>query len=83
MGNIALVDDSEVRRQKRGGLTWADAALDTPHGRIRSGWWLADDKVTIEVAVPSGAKAEVRLPSGASHHVGVGRHRFCEPRTNS
>jgi alpha-L-rhamnosidase len=62
-----------------GGLTWAEATLDTPQGRIESGWRLADDKVTIEVTVPSGTQAEVRLPSGAHHHVGVGRHRFCEP----
>jgi alpha-L-rhamnosidase len=62
-----------------GGLTWAEATLDTPQGRIQSGWRLAVDKVTIEVTVPSGAQAEVRLPSGAHHHVGVGRHRFCEP----
>jgi alpha-L-rhamnosidase len=62
-----------------GGLTWAEATLDTPHGRIESQWRLADDKVTIEVTVPSGTQAEVRLPSGAHHHVGVGRHRFCEP----
>ena len=66
-----------------GGLTWAEATLDTPHGRIQSGWRLADDKVTIEVSVPSGTQAEVRLPSGAHHHVGVGRHRFCEPWTNA
>ena len=58
------------------GLDFARAALDTPHGRVESGWRREGDTVLVDVTVPEGVDAEVVLPDGARHRVTGGVHRF-------
>ncbi|UDY34908.1 glycoside hydrolase family 78 protein [Dermatobacter hominis] len=47
-----------------GGLTSAEAELDSPRGRIRSAWELDDGVMRLEVTVPPGSQATVVLPDG-------------------
>lgn len=66
----------EVRPQPGGGITTADARLDTPYGPISSSWQLDDGSFTLDVTVASGTEAKVTLPDGAAAVVGPGTHRF-------
>lgn len=68
-----------VAPQPGGGLTWARRTLETPYGTIAASWTLADGVFDLVVDVPTGSTAEVVLPSGATHTVAPGRHRFAEP----
>lgn len=45
-----------------GGLTEAETALETPHGRIAVRWELEGDQLTVEADVPSGITGILRLP---------------------
>ena len=45
-----------------GGLTSAEARLQTLYGEAVSGWSLAGGKLTVSVAVPPNARGTVRLP---------------------
>jgi alpha-L-rhamnosidase len=45
-----------------GGLTSAEARLDTMLGRVESGWALVQDSLEVKVAIPPNARATVRLP---------------------
>ena len=59
-----------------GGITSAEAALDSPHGRIEVAWRQDDNgRAAIEVLVPPGTDAEVDLPDGQHHTPGPGRWR--------
>ncbi|MBP6997570.1 MAG: family 78 glycoside hydrolase catalytic domain [Phycicoccus sp.] len=62
-----------------GGLTWARAEHDSPHGLVSSAWRIDDDAFTLDVVVPPGCRAHIRLPSGATHDAGSGRHSWIEP----
>lgn len=44
------------------GLEWAEAKLDTPVGRVRSGWRREEGILILELEIPEGASAEVALP---------------------
>ena len=46
-----------------GGLTSAEARLQTMHGETASGWALADGRVVVSVTVPPNARGTVRLPA--------------------
>ena len=59
-----------------GGLTWARAALETPHGTIATDWSLTDGVLALRVDVPEGVEAVVRLPGADDVEVGAGSHRF-------
>lgn len=50
-----------------GGLTWAEASFDSPHGRIASSWRVTDGRFTLTVTVPPGTTAEVVLPDGTRY----------------
>jgi alpha-L-rhamnosidase len=62
--------DAEVAAYRRfrvepipgGGLSWAEAVLDSPYGRIESSWRHENDRFELTVTVPPGAEAEVLLP---------------------
>ena len=58
------------------GLEWAKGNVTTPHGKLSVSWSVAGDEFSIDVEVPSGAHAEVRLPDGGRKTVGEGRHNF-------
>lgn len=63
----------------RRGIGSASATLHTPYGLAAAGWVLADGEVRIHATVPTGATADVVLPSGASFAVGAGEHTWSEP----
>lgn len=66
----------EVRPLLGGDLTWAEAQLDSPHGRIQSRWWRHGDGLHLEVEVPPATTALVALPGGEGTFVGPGVHQF-------
>jgi alpha-L-rhamnosidase len=59
--------------------TWARAALETRHGTIATDWSLdGDGRLNLQLEVPEGVEAQVRLPGGTEKVVGAGRHEFVE-----
>lgn len=46
-----------------GGLTFARAALDTMRGTIQSAWQINDGKLHLDLTVPTGSRAAVKLPA--------------------
>jgi alpha-L-rhamnosidase len=70
LGGIRPVDDWPAYRrtviapQPGGGLRWARASHDSPYGLIESHWRAEGGCFELEVAVPAGSTAEVRLPDG-------------------
>jgi len=75
---IQLMDDHPAYRRFRvaprpgGGLSWAEAAHDSPYGRIESSWRIVDDRFHLTVSVPPGTVAEVVLPDGSTTEQGPG-----------
>ncbi len=73
----------DVRPTVGGGLTHASATLRTPYGTASSSWRLegagTDQRVLLDVVVPPGATARVRLGDGSTEEVAPGRHRFGWP----
>jgi alpha-L-rhamnosidase len=65
-----------VEPRPGGGLSWAEAELDSPYGRIRSSWRITDGVFELSVNVPSGSSATVVLPDGSCAAVTVGYHQF-------
>jgi alpha-L-rhamnosidase len=51
--------------QPGGGLTSAEARLQTLYGEAASGWSVANDRITVSVTVPPNARGTVRLPSAS------------------
>jgi len=45
-----------------GGLTHANASVESMYGRLASGWEIADGKFTLRIEVPVNTTAAVRLP---------------------
>ena len=72
------MDDHPAYRRFRvaprpgGGLSWAEAAHDSPYGRIESSWRIVDDRFHLTVSVPPGTVAEVVLPDGSTTEQGPG-----------
>ena len=52
-----------VQPQPGGGLTSAEARLQTLYGETVSGWALADGKVTVSATVPPNTHGTIRLPA--------------------
>ena len=65
-----------VAPQPGGGITEAETALATPHGRVAVAWRLDDDRLHVEVEVPEGVEAVVRLPGQDEQTVSGGSHVF-------
>ena len=80
IGGISPIEAGYVRvlvaPQPGGDLTWAAASLDTRHGRIAVGWKLQDELLTVDVEIPEGVSAVVRLPGREDEEVGPGAHRI-------
>ncbi|WP_375425619.1 family 78 glycoside hydrolase catalytic domain [uncultured Friedmanniella sp.] len=69
-----------VAPQPGGGLTWARASLQTRHGRVAVSWSLAaDGDLDLELDVPAGVRAVVRLPGVPERELGGGQHRLSAP----
>jgi alpha-L-rhamnosidase len=77
---IELVEPAYRRFRVRpcpgGGLTSAEAAHESPYGRIESAWRLSGDEFALRVVVPAGTEAEVVLPDGTTTSAGPGEHVF-------
>jgi len=59
-----------------GGITSARTHHDSPHGRIDVSWKIDDaGQGVIDVAVPAGTVAELRLPDGPDEVLEPGEHR--------
>jgi alpha-L-rhamnosidase len=67
-----------IRPRPGGGLTWAEAAHESPYGRIESAWQLDGDQLRLRVVVPAGTKATVVLPSGRHETAEQGTHTYVE-----
>ncbi|WP_179218656.1 alpha-L-rhamnosidase [Saccharibacillus sp. O23] len=53
-----------IRPYVPAGLDWIEAELNTPVGRIFSGWRREDNRLTFAIGIPEGASAEAVLPVG-------------------
>ena len=60
--------------QPGGDLTWASSSLKTPHGTVSIDWKLDDGRLIVDVNVPEGATAVLRLPGRGDLELGAGRH---------
>jgi len=58
-----------------GGITHARTQHDSPHGRIAVAWAISDGRGRIDVTVPSGTEAKLRLPDGTEDSLAAGVHR--------
>lgn len=67
-----------IAPQMVGNLTWAKATYNSPKGLIDCHWTASPDRShwTIDVTIPKGTDAEVRLPDGTVRHVYSGSHTF-------
>jgi alpha-L-rhamnosidase len=65
-----------VRPRPGGGLTWAEAAHESPYGRLAVSWRLDGEGLELRVDVPAGTSAEVFLPDGRTEQAGPGSHVF-------
>jgi len=59
-----------------GGLAWARAEFESPYGVIGSAWRIEGDVFVLDVTVPPGTEAEVRLPDGRAFRARPGAHTF-------
>jgi alpha-L-rhamnosidase len=82
VAGVELLDDHPGYRHFRvaprpgGGLTWAEAAHDSPYGRIESSWRIDGDTFRLTATVPPGTTAEVVLPDGTRHEQGPGTRAY-------
>ncbi len=57
-------------------LSWAEASHHSPHGLIRVRWEREGDRVRLDLVIPQGTEAEVRLPGARllrhAESIGVG-----------
>ncbi|HEV7812132.1 MAG TPA: family 78 glycoside hydrolase catalytic domain [Leifsonia sp.] len=51
-----------IAPQPGGGLTEAETALETPHGRLAVRWVISGDQLTVDADVPAGVGGVFRLP---------------------
>jgi alpha-L-rhamnosidase len=65
--------------QPGGGLESASAALVTRHGRVAVDWRIAGGELTVDVEVPEGATAVLRLPGAAEIELQPGRRTETVP----
>ncbi|MHC5797886.1 family 78 glycoside hydrolase catalytic domain [Lacisediminihabitans sp. FW035] len=59
-----------------GGITSAHASLETPYGPAAIDWRVENGLMSVQVVVPTGARAIVQLPDGARHDIGPGAAGF-------
>jgi alpha-L-rhamnosidase len=91
IAGIRLGRDSPAYRRFRvapvpgGDLTWARARLDSPYGPIESEWRISgEERFELQVVVPPGTAADVRLPDGRIEAVGPGPSQFnCDLRATA
>lgn len=62
-----------------GGLEWAETSLETPYGLAAVRWEHDGDKLRVDVTVPDGTEAILRLPGAAEETLPGGLHRKYVP----
>ena len=76
-----------IAPQPGGGITWSRASLETRHGRVAVSWdRQSSGSFDLEVTVPNGVTALVRLPDGNEQEVPPGHtalHRYLSRRSQS
>lgn len=68
----------EVTPLPGGKLTEASASQNTPYGTIRAAWKLEGGEFKLDLEVPVGTTASVKLPSGSEHTVTSGHYSYSE-----
>jgi alpha-L-rhamnosidase len=63
-----------VKPMPTSGLEWIELTLESPAGLIEVEWRQQNGTFTLELRVPAGAEAEVRLPNGAETTLSGGNH---------
>lgn len=65
-----------IAPQPGGDLDWVESSLDTPNGTVRVRWSLSGDQLTVDVTIPGGMDAILRLPGAhnADLPLGAGQH---------
>lgn len=69
-------DELEIAPRPGGGLTWAEAWLETSSGRAAVRWSTDGANVSIAVTVPPGARARVDLGADGVVELMAGRHEL-------
>ncbi|QKJ20879.1 alpha-L-rhamnosidase [Microbacterium hominis] len=86
IGGLAALDPGYERLlvapRPGGGLTWAHTELDTRRGRASVRWETDPRAMTVELTVPDGAEAVLRLPGTADEVIPAGTHRRTVPITH-
>jgi alpha-L-rhamnosidase len=59
-----------------GDLTSVTGAYRTPRGLVTSRWERSGSTVRLDVSIPVGARATVRLPGRADERISSGSYRF-------
>ena len=80
IGGIAPLEPGYSRvliaPQPGGGITWAQASLRTRHGTVATSWSLEAGKTRLDVNVPDGVTAVVRVPGEPERELTAGRHNL-------
>ena len=66
----------QVKPLVGGGLTHAEASVETPFGKASAAWETRDGGIDLLVTVPVNTSCRVVLPDGTEHTVGSGAHIF-------
>jgi alpha-L-rhamnosidase len=61
-----------------GTLSWARARQETPRGEVVSAWSLRPDELSLEVAVPPGARATLHIPTGDPRSIRENREELAD-----
>ncbi|MEN3284456.1 MAG: alpha-L-rhamnosidase [Solirubrobacteraceae bacterium] len=84
IGEAPAYRSFEICPMPGGGITSARAVHDSPYGRVESAWRRDGDRFTLDVTVPPGTTAEVRLPDGQRLHAPSGSVTYrCSVRATS
>jgi alpha-L-rhamnosidase len=62
-----------IQPQPGGGLTFANASVESIYGRVASGWKIANGKFTLNVEVPPNTTATLRFPQAKLEQVTEGQ----------
>jgi len=65
-----------MRPRPGGGLTYARATVETPHGAASVSWSIEENKFKFDAHVPDNTTATIVLPNGSTHEVGAGDHSY-------
>ena len=69
-----------IAPQPGGDIRWAKSSLETRHGKILVSWSRdGEGPIELDIAVPDGVAALVRLPGSDVQEFGSGRHRLSSP----